>query len=165
MKMQKVNKYFNIFFILLLICIFISIILILAYSIFSGKIYVAVTDKNRDTIMNMLEKNGIVNSSEITINNEIVRIGKRQGLGDWYLYIKYNNGEEKSIILDDWDSEDLYKYIGSNGRYGETLGILTEISITISIIAIIFIPIYVTFKICYAINRITEKEIQKDKDK
>lgn len=163
MKMKKVNKYFNIFFILSLICIFISIILILAYLFFSGKIYLAITDKNRDTIMNMLEKNGIVNSSEITINNDIVRIGKRQGLGDWYLYIKYNNGEEKSIILDDRDSEDLYKYIGSNGRYGGTLGILTEISITISIIAIIFIPIYVTFKICYAINRITEKEIQKDK--
>lgn len=165
MKIQKVNKYFNIFFIISLICIFISIILILAYSFFSRKIYLTVTDKNRTTIMNMLEKNDIVNSSEITINNDIVRIGKMQGLGDWYLYIKYNNGKEESIILDDRDSEDLYEYIGSNGSLGGTLGILTKISITISIFAIIFIPIYVTFKICYAINRITEKKIQKDKDK
>lgn len=164
MKIQKVNKCFNIIFIILLICLFISIPFIIAYSFLSGKIYLSVSDKNRNQIITMLESENILNSSEVMINNDIVRIGKMQGLGDWYLYIKYDNGEEKSVILNDGELRDLYQYIDSNGSFGGTLGILTEIFINLSIISIIFIPIYITFKICYFINRITEKEIQKDKD-
>ncbi len=165
MKIQKVNKYFNILFIISLIFIFTSIILVVAYSFFSGRIYLTVNDKNRATILEMLkESEHISNSSEVIINNDVVRIGKRQGLGDWYLYIKYDNGKEETRILDDGEFRDLYEYIGSNGSYGGMLGILTEASIKISIISIIFIPIYITFKICYVINRITEKQIQKDKD-
>ena len=162
MKIQKVNKCFNVSFIISLICIFISIVLIIAYLFFSGKIYLAVNNKNRDTIIKMLEESeNILKSSEVIINDNIVRIGEMQGLGDWYLYIKYDNGEEKTIILDDGELRELYKYISSNGSYGGTLGILTNFLITISII---FIPIYITFKICYAINRTTERKIQKDKE-
>ncbi len=161
MKIQKVNKYFNIFFVISLICIFISSVLIVYSSLF-GKMYLAVNNKNRDTIIKMLEESEeISKSSEIIINDDIVRIGKMQGLGDWYLYIKYNNGEEKNIILDDGELGELYEYIGSNGS---TLGILTNFLKTTSIIAIIFIPIYITFKICYAINRTTERIIQQDKE-
>lgn len=110
------------------------------------------------------ESESIVNSSEIIINNDIVRIGKMQGLGDWYLYIKYDNEEEKSVILSDGELRELYQYIDNKGSLGGTLGVLTEIFIKLSIISIIFIPIYITFKICYYINMITEKQIQKDKD-
>ena len=83
MKMQKLNKYFNIFFIISLICIITSIILIITYSFVSEKTYLTVNKKNINTIVEMLEKNEhIVNSSEIKINKDIVRIGKMQGLGD-----------------------------------------------------------------------------------
>lgn len=157
MKIKKINKYFNIFFIISLISIFTSIVLVVAYSFFSaGRVYVTVNDKNRESILKMLKKF----ESEVIINNDIVRIGKMQGLGDWYLYIKYDNGEEKAILLDDGNFRDLYKYIGSNGSYGGILGILTETSIKISIISIFFMPIYITFKICYVINRTTERQIQ-----
>lgn len=165
MKVQKVNKCLNIIFIISLICICISIIFIIAYSFLSGKIYLSVSDKNRNQIIKMLEESeSIVNSSEIIINNDIVRIGKMQGLGDWYLYIKYDNEEEKSVILSDGELRELYQYIDNKGSLGGTLGVLTEIFIKLSIISIIFIPIYITFKICYYINMITEKQIQKDKD-
>lgn len=162
MKMQKLNKYFNIFFIISLICIITSIILIITYSFVSEKTYLTVNKKNINTIVEMLEKNEhIVNSSEIKINKDIVRIGKMQGLGDWYLYIKYNNKVEVTTILGDGESRDLYQYISENGSFGGNFGIITKLSI---IISVAFIPIYVTFKICYVINKRTEKGIQKIKN-
>ncbi len=165
--MKKINKYFNIGFIISLVCIFLSFIFIITYSFLYGKTYVTVNDKNRDIIIEML-------SDKIDYNGkEIVRIARKTLWYEpkrWNLYIEFDNGEEKSISIETEELTDLHEYINSNGRYENLLGILAEIFTRMAIISVIFIPIYIifkisyiTFKICYFINKITDKIIEKDK--
>lgn len=150
---RKINKYLNVFFIIAILSILISLAIIVVYSFLSRKLYVSVNDKNKNIIIEMLNNEGIINASNVT------RIGEMQGLGDWYLYLEYDTGEEKSIILDDGDSRQLQKYIKNNGKPKETI---VEIASRILILSLIYIPIYITYKICYTINKITEKSIQKN---
>lgn len=119
-RKQKLNKRMNICFALSIICIIISIIIVVVYSFLSGKIYLDVNDKNRAIIEDIFAENDY--STDLT-SKKITRIGRKQGLGDWYLYIEYDTGEKIETILNDDELRELYDYIGSNGQVRRTFRI------------------------------------------
>lgn len=146
------NKLLKVLFIIALILIPICIILTIYYA-FLGKTYLKVNSKNEETILKMLEEN-----ENIAIKGKIKEIGKMQGLGDWYLYIIYEDGSQEETILDDGDLHELYMYIKHNGKLAGTKGIIVHY---IFIISVGIVIIYALYKICMYINKKTDEIIEK----
>lgn len=88
------------------------------------------------------------------VNKNIEKVAYMQGLGDWYLFLYYEDGTEENIILGDYNGEELRDYIIENG-YNE--GIVSWNIIKISFIIII---ITIFYEIVYlSIKRYKEKNI------
>lgn len=151
--MKNFNKYFKYVFIVSILLIPICITILIYYA-FTGKTYLNVNRKNEQEIIKLLE------NEEIKINGKLKKIGKMQGLGDWYLYLEYYNGSKDEELLDDSEAVELYSYISSNGYCGGNKGKIATYLLKSSFI---IIPIYITYMICYKIKMKTDEAIENDK--
>ena len=151
--MKNFNKYFKYVFIVSIFLISFCITILIYYA-FLGKIYLNVNKKNEQEIIKLLE------NEEIKINGKLKKIGKMQGLGDWYLYLEYYNGSKDEELLDDSEAVELYSYISSNGYCGGNKGKIATYLLKSSFI---IIPIYITYMICYKIKMKTDEAIENDK--
>lgn len=149
--MNTLNKYFKLIFIIALISLVIFSTLYIHF-ILIGKVYININDNNKEIVTEMLESNNI------SPKNQIKKLGKMQGLGEWHLYFEYIDYNEESIILNDGEARDLYKYIGKNGYLGGTYGLITQYALKICIIIIL---IYIFYVVCHSINKKTNNIIEK----
>ena len=142
--MKQFKDYFTIIHTFALLLIPIGIILLIYYS-FLGKVYLKVTSQNENAILRMLNQ-----GTEIKVESKIKKIGNMQGLGEWVLYLEYENGYKEEKILDDDELHDLYMYINQNGSIAGTKGKIIKYTLIISIFAII---IYRIYRICLLMRK------------
>lgn len=134
--MKQFKDYFTIIHTFALLLIPICIILLIYYS-FPGKVYLKVTSKNENAILRMLNQ-----GTEIKVESKIKKIGNMQGLGEWILYLEYENGYKEEKILDDDELHDLYMYINQNGSKGKII----KYTLIIFIFDIIIYRIYLLMR-------------------
>lgn len=146
--MKKTNRYFKILFIIAIILIPICFCIYFQYALI-GKKYVKVNNQNENEILKMLEE-----SNSIQIKGKIKEIGNMQGLGDWYLYIRYEDGSQEEEIFDDGDSFELYQYIKHNGILAGTKGMIVKYTLYTSVGIVI---VYLLYKISMHINKKTDE--------
>ena len=90
-KFLRVYKYISV---IAGIAFLISIGLSFLYGL-KGDVFLKVDNKNRDIIIEMCEL------EDILLKRRLTQIGCKQGLGDWYLYLYYEDGSTERDILDD----------------------------------------------------------------
>ena len=133
----------------------ISIVLIIASVIFlissiiylrfelKGKIYLNVNEDNIETIRELCEIN------DIEIDDGLSQIGYKMCLGDWELYLKYQNGTSDWALLNDTVGVDLRTYIQENGKMGGIAGTITyKIMNGSAVLVLICVIYFVVTKIC-----------------
>lgn len=133
----------------------ITIVLIIASVIFlisgiiylrfelKGKIYLNVNEDNIETIRELCE------IGDIEIDNGLSQIGYKMFLGDWELYLKYQNGTSDWALLNDTVGVDLRTYIQENGKMGGIAGTITyKIMNGSAVLVLICVIYFVISKIC-----------------
>ena len=133
----------------------ITIVLIIASVIFlisgiiylrlelKGKIYLNVNEDNIETIRELCE------IDDIEIDDGLSQIGYKKCLGDWKLYLKYQNGTSDWALLNDSIGVDLRTYIRENGKMGEIAGTITyKIMNGSAVLVMICVIYFVVSKIC-----------------
>lgn len=147
--MNKINKILKKLMIIDVILIPICVVVLLFLS-FRGRAYVTVNEKNEEYILHMLSSNGI------ELEGSLKKIGYMQGLGDWYLFFEYTNGEKDQTLLDDGDGRELYAFLKEEGiSDGYILAVILKYEL-------LYLLIYVIYITCYSINKkinIKEKDI------
>lgn len=96
--------------IIVIAIIVISIIVIANNFTLDGKYYLKVDSSNRQYIENMV-------SEKYKLKGTLNKIAYMQGLGDWYLFLYYEDGTEDYTLFGDSDSEkeEIRGYIVVNG--------------------------------------------------
>lgn len=133
----------------------ITIVLIIASIIFlisgisylrfelKGKIYLNVNEDNIETIRKLCE------NDDIEIDDGLSQIGYKMFLGDWELYLKYQNGTSDWALLNDTVGVDLRTYIQENGKMGGIAGTITyKIMNGSAVLVLICVIYFVVSKIC-----------------
>ena len=133
----------------------ITIVLIIASVIFlisgiiylrfelKGKIYLNVNEDNIETIRELCE------SDDIEIDDGLSQIGYKMCLGDWELYLEYQNGTSDWALLNDSIGVDLRTYIRGNGKMGGIAGTITyKIMNGSAVLVMICVIYFVVSKIC-----------------
>lgn len=133
----------------------ITIVLIIASIIFlisgiiylrfelKGKIYLNVNEDNIETIRKLCE------NDDIEIDDGLSQIGYKMCLGDWELYLKYQNGTSDWSLLNDSVGVDLRTYIRENGKMGGIAGTITyKIMNGSAVLVMICVIYFVVSKIC-----------------
>lgn len=133
----------------------ITIVLIIASIIFlisgiiylrfelKGKIYLNVNEDNIETIRKLCE------NDDIEIDDGLSQIGYKMCLGDWELYLKYQNGTSDWALLNDSVGVDLRTYIRENGKMGGIAGTITyKIMNGSAVLVMICVIYFVVSKIC-----------------
>lgn len=133
----------------------ITIVLIIASVIFlisgiiylrfelKGKIYLNVNEDNIETIRALCE------IDDIEIDDGLSQIGYKMFLGDWELYLKYQNGTSDWALLNDTVGVDLRTYIQENGKMGGIAGTITyKIMNGSAVLVMICVIYFVVSKIC-----------------
>lgn len=133
----------------------ITIVLIIASVIFlisgiiylrlelKGKIYLNVNEDNIETIRELCE------IDDIEIDDGLSQIGYKMFLGDWELYLKYQNGTSDWALLNDSIGVDLRTYIRENGKMGGIAGTITyKIMNGSAVLVMICVIYFVVSKIC-----------------
>lgn len=64
------------------------------------------------------------------------QIGYKQGLGDWYLYIYYDDGSSEWGLLNDSMGAELRTYIRDNGQLGGMKGLIVNYLMKISVLVV-----------------------------
>lgn len=130
------------------IVFFISIGLSFLYGL-KGDVFLNVDNKNRDIIIEMCEL------EDISLKGELTKIGCKQGLGDWYLYLYYEDGSTERDILNDTVGAELRTYIRENGQVGGTKGMIADnlIKVSASIVG--------SYIICILIYQIVKRNLKK----
>ena len=87
-----------------------SIIVIVNNFTLDGKYYLKVDSSNKQYIEKMV-------SEKYKLTGTLNKIAYSQGLGDWYLFLYYEDGTEDSVSFGDCDSkaEEMREYIVENG--------------------------------------------------
>ncbi|MCD7753723.1 MAG: hypothetical protein LUH41_04160 [Clostridiales bacterium] len=135
--MKKHISFFHKIYILLLIAFFIFFG-IAAYCEIIGTKIIYVNNDNEAEITEMLE------DGEISIRGELSSVACKQGLGDWTLYLQYEDGSRDSHFLDDGVAIDIHGYISENGVVG---GIKGEVSRCGAGICLIYVVPYSFYKL------------------
>lgn len=133
----------------------ITIVLIIASVIFlisgiiymrfelKGKIYLNVNEDNIETIRELCE------IDDIEMDDGLSQIGYKMCLGDWELYLKYQNGTSDWALLNDPIGVDLRTYIRENGKMGGIAGTITyKIMNGSAVLVMICVIYFVVSKIC-----------------
>uniref|UniRef100_UPI00405679B3 hypothetical protein n=1 Tax=Agathobacter sp. TaxID=2021311 RepID=UPI00405679B3 len=92
--MEKLLKYFKYISMIASISFLICLILYLGYGL-KGEVFLKVDNDNENLLSEMCE------IQNISLNGELTQIGCKQGLGDWYLYLKYKDGSSDESLLND----------------------------------------------------------------
>lgn len=129
--MNKISDIANL--IIVIVIIVISIIVILNNFTLDGKYYLKVDSSNREYIEKMV-------SEKCELTGTLNKIAYMQGLGDWYLFLYYEDGTEDNILFDDGDSdqEKIRTYIETNG-YNEYEAKYNKIKFSFRVILIAII--------------------------
>ncbi len=104
-------KYYKVIFISALVVFVLCAILCIGFAL-KGEVFLNINENNREIILEKCEMNSII------IEEGISRIGCKQGLGDWYLFLGYENGVVHKQLLNDTVAIDLQTYIRENGQVG-----------------------------------------------
>lgn len=108
-----------------------------------GKIYLNVNEDNIETIRELCE------IDDIEIDDGLSQIGYKMCLGDWELYLKYQNGTSDWALLNDSIGVDLRTYIRENGKMGGIAGTITyKIMNGSAVLVMICVIYFVVSKIC-----------------
>lgn len=84
-----------------------------------GKIYLNVNEDNIETIRELCE------IDDIKIDDGLSQIGCKMCLGDWELYLKYQNGTSDRALINNTVGVDLLTYIQENGKMCGSAGAIT----------------------------------------
>ncbi|MCD8381990.1 MAG: hypothetical protein LUC30_03610 [Clostridiales bacterium] len=151
--MKKYIRLFHKIYILLIIAFFIFFG-IAAYCEIIGTKIIYVNNDNEAEITEMLE------DGEISIRGELSSVACKQGLGDWTLYLQYEDGNWDSHFLDDGVAIDIHGYISENGVVG---GIKGEVSRYGAGICLVFVVPYSFYKLCMLGRDIEEKKFNRNR--
>lgn len=125
------------------IILLISIVLSFLYGL-KGDVFLKIDNENRDIIIELCEL------QDISLKGGLVQIGCKQGLGDWYLYLCYEDGGLESEIINDTIGAELRTYIRENGQVGGTKGMVVGTLIKLSAATI---GVYMICILIYQIGR------------
>lgn len=125
--------------------------------------YVNINDNNKEYVYELLE------DLNMSTDDNIKRIGYKQGLGDWYLYIDYEHISDSETIISD-DEQELYDYIKENKTRDRDDYFFIFVFIMM-ILFIVYDVFYIIIRIIQKstnfIDKVTEnymkKEFEKDK--
>ena len=92
-------------------------------------------------------------TEDIPLNGKLIQIGCKQGLGDWYLYLYYDDDSSERRILEDTIGFELRMYIRENGQIEGTKGVIVNSLVKVSAF---IVGIYI---ICVLYHRIIEKRV------
>ncbi len=138
--MEKIKKILNKIIIISLVAIPI-LLFISFYNLLVGRYYVKVNNDNKTDIYDMLKEN------DVQISGELSKIGYHQNLGQWELYLIYDNFDIQDEWFGDGDASDLYTYIKNYGKNLATyLNIIIELLIKCIFICLIL-------KIIFKLNK------------
>ena len=71
-------------------------------------------------------------TEDIPLNGKLIQIGCKQGLGDWYLYLYYDDDSSERRILEDTIGFELRMYIRENGQIEGTKGVIVNSLVKVS---------------------------------
>ena len=133
--MEKFLNYFKYISLVAGITLLICFVLSFLYGL-RGDVYLKIDDKNRNLVSDMCE------TEDIPLNGKLIQIGCKQGLGDWYLYLYYDDDSSERRILEDTIGFELRMYIRENGQIEGTKGVIVN-----------------SLVICVLYHRIIEKRV------
>lgn len=104
------------------------------------KSYLQIDSKNREYIEQMISEN-------YKLMGKLDKVAYMGGLGDWYLYLYYEDGTEDETLLNDGEGRELEEYIVENG-YNEGLASWNKIKVSflIIIVTIFYEVLYLIIK-------------------
>lgn len=111
--------------------------------------YINIDEDDAKLVNSLIDDNNL-------IEKPIKKLGYMAGLGDWYLFIEYADGEKKETLYNDNDNLELKRYIIDNGYSN---GEIAKIELILAIIVIIGCSIYGIIEIVIYINRKSQKEV------
>lgn len=123
--MKKFLKYFKYISLVAGISLSICFVLSFLYGL-KGDVYLKIDDKNRNLVSDMCE------TEDIPLNGKLIQIGCKQGLGDWYLYLYYDDDSSEQRLLEDSIGFELRMYIRENGQVEGTKGEIVDSLIKVS---------------------------------
>lgn len=132
--MKKIIKIFIVTIIVTVCLISIPFNLI---NLIKDKYYINI-DENEAKLVNSL-----INDNNLT-EKPIKKLGYMGGLGDWYLFIEYKDGEKIETLYNDVDNLELKRYIIDNGY---SVGEIAKIELILAIMIIILCCIYEVIKL------------------
>ncbi|MEE0685637.1 MAG: hypothetical protein U0K68_13125 [Agathobacter sp.] len=144
--MEKFLNYFKYISLVAGITLLICFVLSFLYGL-RGDVYLKIDDKNRSLVSDMCE------TEDIPLNGKLIQIGCKQGLGDWYLYLYYDDDSSERRILEDTIGFELRMYIRENGQIEGTKGVIVNSLVKVSAF---IVGIYI---ICVLYHRIIEKRV------
>ncbi len=127
---MKAKKVYTIVVILMISCFFIVTNFGRALR---NRQYLEIDNSNRKQVEELI-------GEKYLRRGNLVKIGEQQMLGDWTLYLSYDNSTEDDILFKDGEKMELRDYIKENG-YAD--GMISGIIICISLIAILGVIIYI----------------------
>ena len=135
-KSKRINNIIVIF--IIIIC---SIVIISNFfKALENKSYLKLNEQNREYIEKMIYE--LYNP-----NKKIEKIAYMAGLGDWYLFLYYEDGTEENVLINDTDGDELIKNIVKNGYNEGTVSLnIIKISFFVIVITIIYEIIYLVIK-------------------
>lgn len=109
-----------------------------------NKYFLDINSENKEYIETMISEN-------YKLSGTLEKVAYMQGLGDWYLFLYYDNGLEDDTLFGDSNREvqPLRDYIIQNGNNNDAF--ISKIKIDISIICIL---ISIVYSIIYIIIKI-----------
>ena len=123
--MEKFLNYFKYISLVAGITLLICFVLSFLYGL-RGDVYLKIDDKNRSLVSDMCE------TEDIPLNGKLIQIGCKQGLGDWYLYLYYDDDSSERRILEDTIGFELRMYIRENGQIEGTKGVIVNSLVKVS---------------------------------
>ena len=137
---KKIYNKINTIIVVFIILICIIIVVTNLKKTLQWKSYLQIDSSNRKYIEQMVSEN-------YKLMDKLDKVAYMGGLGDWYLYLYYEDGTEDETLLDDDEGKELEEYIVKNG-YNEGLASWNKIKVSFYIF--IFVIIY---EITYLIVR------------
>ena len=119
---KKIYNKINTIIVVFIILICIIIVVTNLKKTLQWKSYLQIDSSNRKYIEQMVSEN-------YKLMGKLDKVAYMGGLGDWYLYLYYEDGTEDETLLDDDEGKELEEYIVKNG-YNEGLASWNKIKVS-----------------------------------
>lgn len=137
---KKIYNRINTIIVVAIILICFIIIITNFEKTIQGKIYLQIDSNNREYIEQLVSKN-------YKLLGKLDKVVYKGGLGDWYLYLYYENGTEDDTLLDEGIGTELREYIVKNGyNEGRASGNKIQISFFIIVVTIFYEILYIIIR-------------------